>query len=289
MKLDHIIIGMGRCGTTSLSDYINQHPGINSSNVKEVHYFSIDDLYQRGTPYLSEHFHDKPGPTSMADTYLLLSKEGPERIKEHNPNIKITVLLRDPSTRAYSNYHYSLNNGYERGGIGFLESHQKEKEYLSGDIILRNNLCHFEGSLYFKHLSLWLRHFTREQILILRTEDLQNSPQQLMDRLCAFLEVDLFTVRVLDKKNKAQKVRSRSLQQFLLNRNHWLRKTVRAPLKIKIIKGVVLKSGVNNRLYKLNEKTGIGYDAMNEEELKFCRDYFKDDLHKLEESFGVVL
>jgi len=236
-----------------------------------------------------EHFQKKPGPTSTADTYLLLSKEGPERIKAHNPDIKITVLLRDPATRAFSNYHYSINNGHEREKIGFLESLQKEKEYLSGDIIMRNNLCHFEGSLYFKQLVLWMEHFSREQILVLRTEDLQNDPQQVMDELSNFLQVENFTFQVLDEKNKAKQVRSKSLQQFLLNRNHWLRKTVRAPLRIKFMKNIVLRSGVNNRLYKLNEKAGEGYHAMNEEELKFCSDYFKEDLSLLEEGFGVVL
>jgi len=38
---------MGRCGTTSLSEYIKQHPDINCSSVKEVHYFSIEELFER--------------------------------------------------------------------------------------------------------------------------------------------------------------------------------------------------------------------------------------------------
>ncbi len=289
MKLDHIIIGMGRCGTTSLSEYIKQHPNINCSSVKEVHYFSIEKLFERGDSYLAEHFNNRSGITSMADTYLLLSKEGPARIHAHNPNIKITVLLREPTSRAYSNYHYSINNGYERKDVTFLETFQNESDYSEEGIILRNNLCHFEGSLYFKQLSFWLNYFKPDQLLILKTQDLKDDPQLTMNKFFDFLEVDRFKVRILEAQNIAKKVRSKSIQQFLLNRNHWLRKTVRAPLKIKWIKGAIIKSGVNDKLHQFNAKKGEGYRPILEEEAKFCADYFEEDLRLLKETFGISL
>ena len=70
MKLDHIIIGMGRCGTTSLSDYINQHPHIANTVIKEVHFFSVDDHYDRGETFLQDHFNLKTG--SFTNTIQIL-------------------------------------------------------------------------------------------------------------------------------------------------------------------------------------------------------------------------
>lgn len=280
---------MGRCGTTSLSAYIEQHPEINSSTIKEVHYFSINDHYNRGIEFLREHFRDKPGLYSTADTYLLMSEEAPVRIKQHNPNIKISVLLRDPVSRTYSNFHYGINNGYEKEDISFLESKSKEEKFLNADIILRNNLCHFEGSLYSKLLQNWLEHFPKEQIQILRTKDLKEDPQQIMDNLSRFLGIGSFEIEPLEKQNKATQVRSRSLQQFLLNRDHWLRRTVRGPLKIKFVKSIVMRSGLNDRLYSLNKKDGEGYPPMTEEERKFCEAYFREDRAALKAEFGVEL
>lgn len=289
MKLDHIIIGMGRCGTTSLSDYIRQHPHINNSVIKEVHYFSIDDHYKRGKAFLQEHFSTTTGLQSTSDTYLLLSDKGPERVLEHNPNIKITVLLRDPVSRTYSNYYYSINNGYEKENTGLVDSLKKEKQFLSGDIILKNNLCHFEGSLYYKLLSKWLKHFDKSQIQILRTRDLQENPQKVMDQLSSFLAVDPFIITPLTAQNKAKRVKSKALQQFLLNRDHWLRNLIRRPLQIKVIKGFIIRSRINDRISLMNKKHGDGYPTISPEEKEFCQDYFKNDLNKLKEHFNITL
>ena len=289
MKLDHIIIGMGRCGTTSLSDYINQHPHIANTVIKEVHFFSVDDHYQRGETFLQDHFNLKTGSFTTTDTYLLMSEKGPERVYKHNPDIKITVLLRDPTTRTYSNYHYSLNNGYQKSSIGLIESLKKEKEFLAGDIILKNNLCHFEGSLYHKLLCNWLKYFGQDQIQILRTEDLQKTPQKVIDQLSCFLEIPRFQITPLEAKNKAKKVKSKALQQFLLNRNHWLRNLIRRPMRIKIIKSFVLKTRINDRVNSMNKKYGAGYPPMTEQEKEFCSTFFMDDLKKLKDDFNITL
>ena len=289
MKLDHIIIGMGRCGTTSLSDYINQHPHIANTVIKEVHFFSVDDHYQRGETFLQDHFNLKTGSFTTTDTYLLMSDKGPERVYKHNPDIKITVLLRDPTSRTYSNYHYSLNNGYQKSSIGLIESLKKEKEFLAGDIILKNNLCHFEGSLYHKLLCNWLKYFGQDQIQILRTEDLQKTPQKVIDQLSNFLEIPRFQITPLEAKNKAKKVKSKALQQFLLNRNHWLRNLIRRPMRIKIIKSFVIKTRINDRVNSMNKKYGAGYPPMTEQEKEFCSTFFMDDLKKLKDDFNITL
>ena len=218
-----------------------------------------------------------------------MSDKGPERVYKHNPDIKITVLLRDPTSRTYSNYHYSLNNGYQKSSIGLIESLKKEKEFLAGDIILKNNLCHFEGSLYHKLLCNWLKYFDQDQIQILRTEDLQKTPQKVIDQLSNFLEIPRFQITPLEAKNKAKKVKSKALQQFLLNRNHWLRNLIRRPMRIKIIKSFVIKTRINDRVNSMNKKYGAGYPPMTEQEKEFCSTFFMDDLKKLKDDFNITL
>ena len=160
---------------------------------------------------------------------------------------------------------------------------------MNSDIILKNNLCHFEGSLYNKLLQNWLKHFDKSQIQLLRTSDLKNQPQKVMDELSDFLEIERFTIMPLEKQNEAKQVKSKSMQQFLLNRDHWLRKTVRVPLKVKFIKKIVLKSGVNDKLHDINKKDGEGYPLMTDEEREFCENYFKEDLVALKANFGITL
>ena len=51
---DFIIIGYHKCGTTSLYDYICQHPNIGSASRKEIHYFDLS--FWRGIGWYRTHF-----------------------------------------------------------------------------------------------------------------------------------------------------------------------------------------------------------------------------------------
>ena len=113
MQLNHIIIGAGRSGTTSLVAYLQQHPKINFSSIKEVTYFSVVDHYNRGVEFLHSFFERKEGIlNATSDTYLLMDMDAPKRISDYNSELKITVILREPLSRTHSNYIFSVNHGY---------------------------------------------------------------------------------------------------------------------------------------------------------------------------------
>ncbi len=192
MKLDHIIIGAGRSGTTSLVAYLKQHPSVNFSSIKEVTYFSVNDHYNRGKGFLHSFFKEKEGLlNATSDTYLLMDKEAPKRLFEYNSKAKITVILREPSVRTHSNYHFSVNHGYIDESVSLMDSEKLEKEVLDKQgIIKQNNHCNFYGSLYHLHLTSWLTYFKREQLFICTTKQLKDNPQTLMDEYFSFLGLD---------------------------------------------------------------------------------------------------
>lgn len=288
MKLNHIIIGAGRSGTTSLVAYLQQHPKINFSNIKEVTYFSVDDHYQRGEDFIHSFFKESEGSVvATSDTYLLMDKEAPKRIAAYNPNIKLTIILREPSARTYSNYNFSVNHGYIDKSISFVESEKLENAVLTnGDIITQNNHCNFYGSLYHQHISYWLQYFKREQLFICTTKQLKENPQQLMNAYFDFLKLEKQTVQPLDAQNKAAGVKNKSLNKFLVNRNHWLRKLISKPLQIYFLRKIVLNSKVVDTIKNKNKEEMV-YQPMTEKELAFCENYFREDLKKLAADFNV--
>ncbi len=287
MKVNHIIIGAGRSGTTSLVEYLKQHPDINFSSIKEVTYFSVDDHYKRGGDFLNS-FYDAEGIiNATSDTYLLMSKEAPRRISNYNPDIKIAVILREPSSRTYSNYNFSINHGYIKPEVSLLESYSNEKNVLqNGDIIQQNNYCNFDGSLYYKHLSYWSRYFKKEQLFICTTDELKNNPQELMDRYFQFLGLDSYTIKEIEAKHKAAGVKNKQLNNFLVNRDHWLRKVVRVPLRIGFVRKMILNSEIVDKMKESN-KEELSYKSMTTEEKTFCDNYFSQDLKKLKKEFGI--
>ena len=67
----HIIIGAGRSGTTSLVAYLQQHPKINFSAVKEVTYFSVKDHFKRGETFLHSFFKESDGKVDATSSKSL--------------------------------------------------------------------------------------------------------------------------------------------------------------------------------------------------------------------------
>ena len=285
MQINHIIIGAGRSGTTSLVEYLKQHSAINFSSIKEVTYFSVNDHFKRGEDYLHSFFDNEARINATSDTYLLMSKEAPRRIAEYNPNIKITVILREPSARTYSNYNFSVNHGYIKN-TSFVDSEKLEEGFLNDDIIKQNNHCNFYGSLYYKHLSYWLQFFRREQLFICTTSQLKDNPQQLMDDYFKFLGLDSIKIQELEAQHKAAGVKNKTLNSFLVNRDHWLRNVIRKPLQFKPLRNLVLNSSVVDKIKEKN-KEEQGYIPMTQEERAFCEVYFKEDLQQLKEEFGI--
>ncbi|MCO6498867.1 MAG: sulfotransferase domain-containing protein [Vicingus serpentipes] len=287
MRLEHIIIGAGRSGTTSLVEYLKQHRQVNFSKIKEVTYFSVNDHYSRGTAFLHDFFEDKEGVKMTSDTYLLMDKNAPKRIVDYNPAMKIAVILREPSERTYSNYHYLVNQGYIDKEVRLIDSEMLESEILDkGDIIDQNNLCNFYGSLYYLHLSNWLNYFKREQLFICTTEQLRDNPQQLMDNYFKFLGLDKIQVAELSAQNSAAGVKNKKLNQFLVNREHPIRKLISKPLQISFLRNIILNSNVVEKI-KLSNKREQQYVPMTEEEKNFCANYFAKDMQQLKKEFGV--
>lgn len=286
MKVDTIIIGAGRSGTTSLYTYLNAHPQVCFSITKELHYFSLPDLYARGEKYLHSLFTCSGQKCiATADTYLLTDADAPEKVKAYNAHMRILIMLRDPVERAYSNYSYSVNFGHEEKGVAFLDTLAREKDLLPvADIVTQNNLCHFYGSLYHKHISVWNAAFPKEQLYIYTLSDLKKDPEAFYKKLCADLEISYVPSKNTDAANKASGVKSKWLQQFLLNRNNPVRKVFSFILRP--FRTIIIRSGVIDTVYAMNKAKNTIPPISDDEKNKASK-YFTEDLNLLESDYGI--
>lgn len=287
LKVDALIIGAGRAGTTSLYSMLQAHPEVCFSNIKEVHYFSIPELYKRGENYFHSFFRKCSGRqvTASADTYLLMDHDAIQRIFSYNPAMKLIVMLREPVARAYSSYNYSVNLGHHKAYASFTDSIEREAGICGQeDIVSRNNCGHFYGSLYCKHLREWAAKFPGEQILLLRTKDLKNAPDALAGELFSFLGISDNQYNT-EQANRAAVPRSMMLERFLLDREHFLRKLVRKATP-RFIKNLILGSGMVERFHRANLKEQENEPLADAEAERAAR-YFQDDLAGLKDEFGI--
>ncbi len=288
MKVDFMIIGAGRSGTTTIYKYLERHKEVNFSTIKEVHYFSIDSLYQRGTQYFHS-FFDKKNEKSVpvaADTYLFIDHQAIERIYEYNPNMKFLVMLRKPVDRAFSGYNYAVNNGYLNKNISFLEAIEKETEILQNSTIQdKNNLCNAYQSLYCRHLDKWTEFFPKENFLLLKTSELKNEPQNLLHKISEFLKISEFETMEEIKANSAKAVKSKRVEQLLLNRDSFSRKIIRN-VTPRFVKNMIFKSGVVDKIHSLN-KSDVEIRQITENEHSTASKLFTEDLENLRKNYNI--
>lgn len=190
---DFIIIGVQRGGTTSLYEYLIKHPDVGSTSSKEIHFF--DNQYEKGTKWYLEQFSSKKGKISgEASPYYIFHPLTPKRIHELVPSVKLIVLLRNPVERAFSHYKLAVRTGNET--LSFDEAikaesmrlKNSEKEIMGG----KNSSNHQRQSylsrgIYVKQLKRYYDLFPKDNILVIKSEDFFEFPNQTYKQVLKFL------------------------------------------------------------------------------------------------------
>ena len=192
-KVDFLIAGTQKGGTTALDAYLRTHPELCMANRKEVHFFDRDTHFQQGTVDYSA-YHAFFSPTA---SQRLLGEATPiymywhrafRRIWEYNPRMKIIVMLRNPVERAYS--HWNMERDRKAESLPFWEAIQREPERCREALPDQHRVYSYvDRGFYTEQLRRLWRYFPPEQTLILRHEALRETPQFVLDPIFDFLEV----------------------------------------------------------------------------------------------------
>jgi hypothetical protein len=173
-----IVIGATKCGTSSLHRYLDLHPEISMSSVKELRFFS-GETWSRGLGWYESQFGKAPvrGESSPAYSRYPAVPSVPERMASIVPHAKLIYLLRDPVERLLSHYRY----------LRFA---------LQGDWPpLDDLLRHYERdtivaqSRYAYQLDRYLQHFPLSQIMVVDASRLDHDRVPTVQRVFAFLGV----------------------------------------------------------------------------------------------------
>ncbi|TDG48319.1 hypothetical protein AWZ03_005274 [Drosophila navojoa] len=100
-----LIIGVRKCGTRALLEMLYLHPRIQKAG-GEVHFFDRDENYLRGLEWYRKKMpHSFRGQITIEKSpSYFVSPEVPERVRAMNASIKLLLIVREPVTRAISDY-----------------------------------------------------------------------------------------------------------------------------------------------------------------------------------------
>ena len=188
---DFLIIGAGKCGTTSLYSYLGNHPQILLPNNKEINFFSQNftyglDWYLSQFPSITDHSDFITGEASPS---YFFNSHAPERIYQIAPDVKLIVLLRNPVDRSISNYYQDRKTGQVTKTLeeAIIRAINRFRTMSRED--LSHSRSFLFKSLYILKLQRWMEIFPREQFLILKSEDFFDCPDRNMKQVFRFLEL----------------------------------------------------------------------------------------------------
>lgn len=192
-KVDFIVAGTQKGGTTALDVYLRGHPEIALPSDKELHFFDhAMDAMGGAENYAAYHREFSLGRWRKlwgeATPNYMYWPAAPARIHRYNPQMKLIMVLRNPVARAYS--HWNMMRDKNREKLSFWEAIQAEPERLrQGEPKFKRDFSYMDRGRYAEQLERIWQYFPRNQTLVLKSEELRNQPQATLDNVSDFLGV----------------------------------------------------------------------------------------------------
>ena len=210
MKPDFLIVGAAKSGTTSLFNYLNQHPDIYIPEVKECRFFSqlpknsiglgAEFFPNSGITNEAEYFglfkgQDNKVCGDISNDYLYYAEESIRNIKKHlGSEVKIIIILRNPIDRAYSNYLHAYRDGWEK--LTFEQSIIEETFRISGNWAWPYH--YVQTGFYYSQVKPYMDNFANVKVFLY--EDL-NEMQVTISKILSYLNIGDFKCNVNEKYN----------------------------------------------------------------------------------------
>jgi len=268
MLPNFIVIGPAKAGSRWIYECLREHPAVSmAKNAKGTRFF--EKFYHKGIEWYEQFFdYDNDLLKGEVDETYISCPESAQRIHSHIPNAKLIACLRNPIERTFSAYLYFsrmglINEPFETA----LDNHRK--------VLISD-------SLYYDHLSNYLKYFPSENILIMWFDDLKENPGEFIEKVYSFLGIDqIFQPSSLHKRiNEAKKPRSRFVNKIAIKISLKLRKWDMLGPYYKIRNSKLLQRILFSKDY------GKEYPSMSEAARNRLRNEYADQIAKLSDLTG---
>lgn len=209
-----LVIGANKAGTTSMHNYLHQHPEIFMSPIKEPMFFIFDgketpdDSPDRITKkaYIINHIEDykrlfaKAGSSKArgeSSTAYLSNSYIANHIKFYAPNIKLICILRNPIDRAYSGYRFHVGEGIEKRTFKVAMMQQLDRKTK-----IHKPQAYFHLGLYAQHIERYIQEFGSSNMKVYLYEEWCDSPQFVLRDIYQYLDVDPDFINDFSRKHK---------------------------------------------------------------------------------------
>lgn len=283
MIMNVLLIGVQKAGTTSIYDWISQHPDIYAPAFAKdrYSYFLNEELYSKGYESYSKNFNNRKNEklfcTGNANYFFV--PHVAQRIYKLNPKMKMILMLRNPIDRAFSAFNHAIERGMETRS--FEQAVQDEIENkVAYSALEKLRKSYIEHGFYFKQLSNYLNFFELDQIFVGFYTDLIKGKEKLMEEIFYFLDIEPdFKVNFSTKNVTGGSSRFKFINYILYDenfKNNLFTKKMKNVIPLKI------------RLNLINGLTSFNKKKINKKEIErttkdILAKIYREDLLKLQD------
>ncbi len=280
-KANLFLIGAPKCGTTSLHYYLNQHPDVRMSTLKEPHYF-CDDYNRRVTNINTynkqfDFFKEEKQYFGESSANYLYNYNAISKILDYNPDSKFIIMIRNPTEMAVALYYEMKWNGTE--SEDFITAWNFQEERRSG-AKLPPVALHYKQLMYKDRCSLGSqieaakKLIPKNNLLIATIEELKENVSGLMQRIENFLNLAGYNSYDFTIKNERKSTKFQMVNNFV---------SQLAQIKQKL--GIDGSFGFGRKILRLNT---IKLD-LDKEQLNKYHQYIAGDFKQEIQLLGAVL
>jgi len=238
-----IIAGVNKAGTTSLFSYLVQHPEVAGSQIKETCYFLPLRYNKQPAPieeYKDQFINTQNKKIIMESTpgYFYGGQKLVSRIKLELPDVKVVLMLRNPSDRLCSFFSFMKSMLFIDKELSLSDYISKCSSLQEKELKEEKNNPYFgvEGGYYYKYLPEWVDAFG-DNLKIVFFDDFKNKTKDSLVELMDWLGLDKDKISSIDLgvQNKTASYKAKWLHKLALNINKKFEVVFRKKPKIKKI------------------------------------------------------
>lgn len=273
-----ILLGAQKAGTTSLFNWIGQHPDVFAPpGMKDYEFFSRDDVFSQNLFSFSKAFSRHSNEKIIlhgCTNYIYFSKKSSERISQTIPDARMLLVLRNPIDRAYSAYWDARKVAVETC-LSFEDAIDLEQKRIEhGNFKEISSLTYISHGFYARQIEWYYKVFSKDKIKIILFDDIKNSPLDTIREIFYFLEIEENFQPNFQIKNEAGLPKSVALQKLL--------QKVKMPKIIRPLIPIEKVSDIKTKIIRNLNVKRTGYPQMNNDTYSKLYEVYKKEIEALE-------
>ena len=215
-RLDFIVPGAQKSGTTALHYFLKKNSKIALPDRQELHFFDDEQIFSQPPNYelLHRHFGSIRKDTTAGEVTpsYLYWEPAIERIRNYNPQIKLVILLRNPIDRAFA--HWNMLRFKDREPLDFLPALKEEPRRIAQQLSIESRrFAYIDRGFYSVQLERVFGFFPRAQVRLIKFEDFRDRKQEALDAIFDFLGVKRLRITTDKDRNVVPYERAMTVEE----------------------------------------------------------------------------